>query len=138
MKTLSFLVKEFSWKAHQANLGNPEKLASEESEKVTDALVVFFHAEAKDQEDPKRCFKYLLKHVKWLANKRGFKQIVFHSFAHLGGETAEAGFAQSFLAELEERLIQTGYQVKHTPFGYFCEWKLDVYGESLAKVWKEL
>ena len=39
---------------------------------------------------------------------------------------------------LAERLRGTGYEVKITPFGYFCEWDLSVYGESLAKVWKEV
>ena len=37
-----------------------------------------------------------------------------------------------------ERLGSTGYEVKTTPFGWFCEWDLSVYGESLAKVWKEI
>ena len=42
------------------------------------------------------------------------------------------------LGQLSERLTDTGYAVKCTPFGYFCEWNLDVHGESLAKVWKEI
>ncbi|MGK0301870.1 MAG: hypothetical protein ACI89X_002750, partial [Planctomycetota bacterium] len=24
------------------------------------------------------------------------------------------------------------------PFGYFCEWQIDVHGESLAKVYKQI
>ena len=47
-------------------------------------------------------------------------------------------FARDFLDELDERLTSTGYEVKQTPYGYFCEWDLSVYGESLAKVWKEI
>ena len=35
-------------------------------------------------------------------------------------------------------LGNTGYRVWQTPFGYFCEWDLAVYGDSLAKVFKEL
>jgi hypothetical protein len=42
------------------------------------------------------------------------------------------------MATLQQRLGETGYQVWTTPFGYFCEWDLSVYGESLAKVWKEI
>ena len=37
-----------------------------------------------------------------------------------------------------ERLAGGGYEVATTPFGWFCEWDLSVYGESLAKVWKEV
>jgi hypothetical protein len=42
------------------------------------------------------------------------------------------------MIELDERLATTGYTVKRTPFGYFCEWGIEVHGESMAKVWKEL
>jgi hypothetical protein len=35
-------------------------------------------------------------------------------------------------------LSETGYKVSNTPFGYFCEWDLEVFGDSLAKVWKEI
>ena len=47
------------------------------------------------------------------------------------GESFEILFAS-------HRLREAGYDVWTTPFGYFCEWDLSVYGESLAKVWKEI
>ena len=76
--------------------------------------------------------------MKWLANKRGIKNIVIHSFTHLGGATASPAGAESIIVALAERLRETGYQVWITPFGYFCEWDLDAYGERLAKAWKEI
>ena len=76
--------------------------------------------------------------MKWLAGKRSWKRVVLHSFTHLGGENASPEFARGFLEELDERLSATGYEVARTPFGWFCEWELSVYGESLAKVWKEI
>lgn len=79
-----------------------------------------------------------LKHIKWRANKREFKNIVIHSFTHLGGETASPVCAEAFINTVAQRLRETGYQVWITPFGYFCEWDLSFYGESLAKVWKEI
>ena len=63
---------------------------------------------------------------------------MLHSFTHLGGETAQATVAESLIDTTAQRLRDTGYQVWTTPFGYFCEWDLSVYGESLAKVWKEI
>jgi hypothetical protein len=79
-----------------------------------------------------------LKHIKWLANKRELKNVVLHSFTHLGGESAEAKFAEPLIQSIADRLGETGYNVRVTPFGYLCEWDLSVYGESLAKVWKEI
>ena len=56
-----------------------------------------------------------LKHIKWLANKRELKNIVLHSFTHLGGDTAEPAFAESFITTLSQRLSETGYNVSdHT------------------------
>ena len=118
----------------------PEVLDQDIDQEVSETVVVFLHAEASDaaQDRASAVLRQSLKHVKWLANKRACKNIVLHSFTHLGGDTAESGFAQTLIVTLADRLRETGYQVWITPFGYFCEWELSVHGESLAKVWKEI
>jgi transcriptional regulator with AAA-type ATPase domain len=138
MKLLCFQARQFWWKSFSKTLAEVE--AVEEEKEVRDAVVVFLHAEARDEpaEARERAFKHTLKHVKWLANKRELKNVVLHSFTHLGGENAAPEFAAAFLRQLKERLESTGYTVSITPFGYFCERTLSVHGESLAKVWKEI
>jgi hypothetical protein len=138
MKLLTFQASRFAWQSHSRTL--PDATDEPVDDEVRDAVVVFFHAEAKDEadEERKRVFKGTLKHVKWLANKRELENVVLHSFTHLGAENASPDFARGFATELAERLTSTGYTVKATPFGWFCSWDLAVYGESLAKVWKEL
>ena len=138
MKLLTFQANSFGWKSHSKTL--PTASDEEVDEEVRDAVVVFLHAEKKDvdQEERKRVFRHTLKHVKWLANKRDFQNVVLHSFTHLGAENASPEFAQKFIDELSERLGSTGYRVSSTPFGWFCSWRLDVLGDSLAKVWKEV
>ncbi len=138
MRLLCFQAKRFRWKTHSKTLAEvPDR---EIDESVAETLVVFLHAEAADEIDERRgsVLRQTLKHIKWLANKRGFKNVVLHSFAHLGGAGASAGFTERLLDEIAERLRDTGYGVWLTPFGYFCEWDLSVYGDSLAKVWKEI
>ena len=137
MKLLTFQASSFSWRPFQRTLDDaPDAEAGESAE----CVVVFVHAEKRDEDEERRgaVFKKTLKHVKWLANKREMKNVVLHSFTHLGGDTADAAFAREFLAELRERLEGTGYAVSVTPFGWFSSWSIDVYGESLAKVWKEI
>ena len=139
MKLLTFQARRFGWSPHAPNL--PGAVTPEDaSGDVEDAVVVFVHAEARDADRERRSkvFKQTLKHVKWLANKRELKTVVLHSFTHLGGDSSEPDFADAFLGELDERLTGTGYRVERTPFGHVCAWNLDVYGESLAKVWKEI
>jgi Archaea-specific editing domain of threonyl-tRNA synthetase len=138
MKLLCFQAKRFRWKTHSKTL--PEYPDQEVERELEQTLVVFVHIEASDVGDERSTtvLRQALKHIKWLANKRALKNIVLHSFTHLGGDTAQPAFAEVFIDTAVARLRETGYEVWATPFGYFCEWDLSVYGESLAKVWKEI
>lgn len=135
MRVLTFLARSFAWQPFSQTL--PDAPPAQAGQ-ATDAVVAFIHVEAQDHANRSRAFRHLLKHLKWLANKKGFRHIVLHSFTHLGGESADPDFAHALLLDLAERLRSTGYQVDITPFGYFCSWQLDVYGESLAKVYKAI
>jgi transcriptional regulator of aromatic amino acid metabolism len=138
VKLLCFQAKRFRWKTHSKTL--PDAPDRDVDEEMKETVVVFVHAEASDGEEARKdsVLRQSLKHVKWLANKRNLRNVVLHSFTHLGGETAPPDMAESFMNTLARRLRETGYEVRITPFGYFCEWELSVYGESLAKVWKEI
>jgi hypothetical protein len=131
-----FQARQFHFRSFQRVLETVKEVDVEET--VADAAVIFLHAERKDENQQSKVLTKALKNVKWLANKRGLKQVVLHSFTHLGGDTASPAFAQAFLEAMAARLRATGYQVWLTPFGYVCEWDLSVYGESLAKVFKAI
>ena len=138
MRLLCFQARRFRWKTHSKTLADVRDQDVEEA--VAAALVAFIQAEASDVA-PERALsvqRRTLKHIKWLANKRGLKNIVLHSFAHLGGQTAPPDCAEVFMNTLAQRLGENGYAVRVTPFGYSCEWDLSVYGDSLAKVWKAI
>jgi threonyl-tRNA synthetase editing subunit len=138
MKLLCFQAKTFRWKTHSKTL--PEVADQELEQEVHEAVVAFLHSETGDlvQERKASILRQSTKHLKWLANKRDLRNIVLHSFTHLGGDTAEPARADALIRSMGERLHETGYNVWLTPFGYLCEWDLSVYGESLAKVWKEI
>jgi hypothetical protein len=136
MKLLMFQAKRFRFRTFAKTLEQVPDLDLEEE--ISEAAVIFLQVEDRDGGELDSVFSKTLKNIKWLANKRGLKKVVLHSFTHLGGETAAPVFAQAFLERLAERLRSTGYAVWITPFGYVCEWDLSVYGESLAKVFKAL
>jgi len=138
MKLLCFQAKRFRWKTHSKTLA--QVVDQKMDREVEDAVIVFVHAEASDAAEDRQApvLRQSVKHIKWLANKRGLKNIVLHSFTHLGGDTASPIFAEALIDSVAARLRDTRYEVWTTPFGYFCEWELSVYGESLAKVWKEI
>ena len=138
MRLLCFQAKRFWWKPFERTL--PDAVDGAPAVEVVDAVVAFVHVERGDG-DPEReasVFRQALKHLKWLANKRGWRTIVLHSFTHLGGDSADPGAAHAMLTHLAVRLGETGYTAHVTPFGWFNEWDLSVHGESLAKVWKQI
>jgi hypothetical protein len=136
MKLLMFLAKQFTFRPYEKML--PDASDSSGEVQVTDAAVIFVHAEPQDEADPAGLETKFIKNVKWIVGKRGFKTIVLHSFTHLAEASASPVFAEAFLQSAAARLRTTGYQVVLTPFGWVCEWELSVHGESLAKVFKSL
>ena len=133
MKILSYQAKAFSWSGHHQTLTDA---APNSSGHVTEAAVIWLHIEKNDSADEGKIFKKTLKHIKWIANNKSLKDVVLHSFAHLGGDTAEPAFAKDFIERMAMRLESTGYHVHQTPFGWFCAWNLSIYGDSMAKVFK--
>ena len=136
MKLLMFLAKQFTFCPFEKTL--PDAGDGGGEVQVADAAVVFVHAEPQDETDAAGLETKFVKNVKWIAGKRGFKNVVLHSFTHLAETSASPQFAEAFLQSAAARLRNTGYQVTLTPFGWVCEWELSVFGESLAKVFKSL
>ena len=136
MKLLMFLAREFTFRPFEKIL--PEAGDGGDEVRVSETAVVFVHSEPQDEVDPSGLETKFVKNVKWIAGKRGSKDIVLHSFTHLADSSASPQFAEAFLQTAATRLRNTGYQVTLTPFGWVCEWDLSVYGESLAKVFKSL
>ena len=138
MRLLCFQAKRFAWRPFEATL--PGAADANDAVEVHDAVVAFLHVERGDVEGEggESAFRQALKHVKWLANKRGLRTVVLHSFAHLGGDSAAPEAAQELLERLATRLAAAGYAAHLTPFGWVNEWDLSVFGESLAKVWKQI
>ena len=74
--------------------------------------------------------------LKWLARKWETREVVLHSFAHLGADKAEAGFAAELFEQARERLAAVDYRVTVTPFGYFNDILIRAPGEPLARIYK--
>ncbi len=131
-----FLAREFAFRPFEKMLPDAAEAAGEV--RLADAAIIFVHAEPQDEANAAGLETKFVKNVKWLAGKRGFKEVVLHSFTHLAEASASPQFAEAFLQAAAARLRNTGYRVTLTPFGWVCEWDLSVFGESLAKVFKSL
>jgi hypothetical protein len=135
MKLLLFHMPSFWYQTHEKSI--PEAPDMDVSVEVTGCIVALIQAEGDDPEKGKKVLDKLIKNIKWLAGKFGTKRAVLHFFSHLSESRADPEYARDLLDRAAERLEGAGYEVHVTPFGYFCEMKLHIGGESLAKVFKE-
>lgn len=130
-----FYAPEFWFKTFQKVLDEVEDRDIEEI--IENAIVVFYHVEAEDEEKRSNVLTKLIKNIKWLSGKFKTKNLVVHSFNHLSTSKASPDFSNSLIKDAKARLTKSGFVITETPFGYLNEWKIHVAGESLAKVFKE-
>lgn len=135
MKLLMFYTREWWYKTASKTLETAPDIEIEEA--MPNAVVIFFHSEAEDEEKYGSVCEKFVKNVKWLAGKFSTKNVVLHSFNHLSHSKSSPEIAKRLLDDVIIRLERTGYTVMQTPFGYFNEFKMHVAGDSLAKVFKE-
>ncbi|ACL16492.1 conserved hypothetical protein [Methanosphaerula palustris E1-9c] len=136
MKLLMFNTHEFWFRTFKNSLNEDN---DEDIEKtVENSLVIFIHIEENDIERKERLVKKATDNITWLAKKTGRKRVVLHSFAHLSDSKSESTGAQDIFLALQEKLISRGLDTTMTPFGYLNEFRIQVLGDSLAKVWKSL
>ncbi len=135
MKLLMFYTKEWWYKTASKTLEDAADVEREEG--LENAVVIFFHCEAEDEDQFESALQKFAKNAKWIAGKFGTKNIVLHSFNHLSSSKSSPEFARRLLQEVKQRLERTGHYVMATPFGYVNEFRMHVAGDSLAKVFKE-
>ena len=134
MRVLFWYCTNFAWTPAIKSLETaPEAFPGKHAE----VIVAFIHVEPQDVLEASSAEKKLLKNLKWLANKWQKKQIVLHSFTHLGEDKAEPESARCLINRVEERLKNVEYEVLQTPYGYFLELDMQAAGHPLARIYKE-
>ena len=134
MKILMIYCDKFAYNPTIKTLEMADKNAQPASfEKVQTA---FIQVEEKDEDREGDVTKKLLKNLKWVCGKNNTRKVILHSFAHLSESKANPEFTVKLFNHIEERLKNTGYEVKQTLFGYFLDLQIDAPGFSLARVFK--
>ena len=104
MKILMFYAPEFWFKTFQKVLEEVED--SDIEEKIENAIVVFYHVEAEDEEKRSNVLTKLIKNIKWLSGKFKTKNLVIHSFNHLSTSKASPDFSNSLIEDAKARLYE--------------------------------
>ena len=134
MRVLFWYFDKFEWTPSKKTI---DDAPDGEPGSCEDAVAAFIHTEPDDETNLNRQVKHLIKQVKWLAGKWETKNVVLHSFAHLGEMKSSPEFARELIEMAAKRLESVGYNVILPPFGYFLDIKLDAPGHPLARIYKE-
>jgi hypothetical protein len=134
MRVLFWYCDRFSWNPSVKTLEDAPDADADAHEK---AVVAFIHVEPKDVTGESSAETKLVKNAKWLARKWETKDVVMHSFTHLGEAKAEPEAARALIDRARQRLETAGYRAVSTPYGYFNDLTLQARGHPLARIYKE-
>ncbi|GAB6908688.1 hypothetical protein JCM12296A_45280 [Desulfosarcina cetonica] len=134
MRVLFWYCDRFAWQPTLKTLDD----APEATPMACDqAVVAFIHVEPADVVDGSSAETKLVKNAKWLARKWETREVVLHSFTHLGEAKAEPAAAGTLIDRVQQRLDAAGYLAVKTPYGYFNDLALQAPGHPLARIYKE-
>lgn len=134
MRVLLWYCTRFDWAPTIKTLEDAPAAAEAKNE---NAIVAFIHVESNDFVPGSSAETKLVKNTKWLARKWDTKQIILHSFTHLGEQKAEPEQAKALIDGVERRLLAAGYTARQTPYGYFNDLVIEAPGHALARIYKE-
>jgi hypothetical protein len=134
MKVLFWYCEKFGWNPTMKTLPEtPDAKAGD----LQNGIVAFIHVEPKDVADGSSAETKLAKNAKWLARKWDTREIVLHSFTHLGEEKAAPETAKGLIDRVHTRLEKAGYAAIQTPYGHFNDLSIQAPGHPLARIFKE-
>jgi hypothetical protein len=134
MRVLFWYCTRFDWVPASKTLEDaPQAVAARNA----NVVVAFVHVEPGDFEPNRSAETKLVKNAKWLARKWGTRQVVLHSFTHLGEKKADPQEAKLLLENAAKRLTAAGYTVAQTPYGYFNDLLIEAPGHALARSYKK-
>jgi threonyl-tRNA synthetase len=135
MRLLLIHADRFEYEAREKAVKEPEPL--DESHKrgaLENGLVVFSTVEKNDEQDPEQIATNAASSVEevlgWLKTKR----VMVYPYAHLSTSLASREPAISILKALEEKLVQKGYEVTRSPFGWYKSFTMTAKGHPLSEL----
>ena len=101
---------------------------------VEEALLVLAGVEKEDETNPEEVSRKAVEELAKLGHQLKVNTIVLHSFAHLFGELSKPEVAIKTMKLTEEGLVQHGFTVTRTPFGWFNTLELKAKGHPLSRI----
>ena len=139
MRLLLIHAEEFSFRARDKAIENPEELTKDNREHIaSNVLVVFTSVEEGDDKNIDTIVAKASDNIVDLAGKLKVNEVVLYPYAHLSPKLAPPHVALEVMKKLEEALLERKVKVKRAPFGWYKEFKLKCYGHPLSELSREI
>jgi threonyl-tRNA synthetase len=135
MRLLLIHADRFEYEAREKAVKEPELL--DESHKrgaLENGLVVFSTVEKNDEQDPEQIATNAASSVEEVLGWLKTKKVMVYPYAHLSTSLASREPAISILKALEEKLVQKGYEVTRSPFGWYKSFTITAKGHPLSEL----
>jgi len=135
MRLLLIHADRFEYEAREKAVKEPEPL--DESHKrgaLENGLVVFSTVEKNDERDPEQIATNAASSVEEVLGWLKTKKVMVYPYAHLSTSLASREPAISILKALEEKLVQKGYEVTRSPFGWYKSFTITAKGHPLSEL----
>lgn len=102
--------------------------------KVGESMVVLLSVEAGDEKDPEGTAARAAGEMEKNARNLKAGVIVLHPFAHLFAELGPPESALQIMDRVKDLLMEKGFDVVRTPFGWFNTLEIDAKGHPYSRV----
>jgi threonyl-tRNA synthetase len=135
LRLLLIHADKFEYETKEKAVKEPEPL-SDLAKKggLQDGLVVFSTVEKADEESPEKTVSNAAESIAevlgWLKTKR----VMIYPYAHLSTSLASRDPAIKVLKDLEQELVERGYEVSRSPFGWYKGFTITAKGHPLSEL----
>lgn len=137
MRLLMFHVDAFATQPAERGRSKVAE-AAPQSVSINEGLVVFAACEKQDEVEPAAVAGRAAAAIVDIATRLGARTIVLHSFSHLFVELSSAPVAREILDAVQRELMEQGYSVSQTAFGYFNRFEMHAKGHPLSRVARQI
>lgn len=135
LRLLLIHADRFEYETKEKAMKEPEPLSDKGKRgALQDGLVVFSTIEKEDETSPETTVANAADSIEevlgWLKTKR----VMIYPYAHLSTSLASRDPAIKILRDLEQKLVERGYEVTRSPFGWYKGFTITAKGHPLSEL----
>ena len=135
MRILLIHADHFEYTVKSKAIKEPEQIPEEKkSGSAQEALVVFCSVEKLDEKNPSGAVQKTVDSIEDVAKQVKPLKIVLYPYAHLSSNLASPKAAIPIMVSLEQELVNRGYEVLRSPFGWYKSFDIKCKGHPLSEL----